>query len=73
MRLPVMIVTAEFDPPLDAADNHELAAVICASKRNCPPLLLLTGHNHISGVKSIDTKDDRLGAAIREFLGTVTK
>jgi hypothetical protein len=31
------------------------------------------GHNHISEVKSIDTKDDRLGAAIREFLGTVTK
>ena len=69
----MMIVTAEFDPPLDAADNQELAAAICASMKKCPPVLLLTGHNHISEVKSIDTKDDRLGAAIRKFVGTVTK
>jgi hypothetical protein len=43
--------------------------VLAALKRSLKSGVL----THISEVKSFDTKDDRLGAVIRKFVGTVTK
>jgi len=71
--LPVLIVTTEFDPPKWAAESLDLAAAICRRRSKCPPLLWLSGHNHISEAASIDTPDDRLGTAILGFIGTVAK
>jgi pimeloyl-ACP methyl ester carboxylesterase len=72
-RLPVFISMAEFDPPKLAAQSLEFAAAICRHASTCPPLLWLSGHNHISEAASIDTTDDRLGRQILSFVGVVTK
>lgn len=70
--LPVLIVAAEFDPPNWAAESFQLAAEICRRRGMCPPLLWLSGHNHISEAASIDTPDDRLGQEILDFAGAIT-
>jgi acetyl esterase len=72
-KLPFFIVTAEFDPPRFGAESHELAAAICARDGKCPPFLWLSGHNHISEFLSVDTKDDRLGQTVLEFVRSVVK
>jgi acetyl esterase len=70
---PVMVVSAEFDPPGIAADNHALMAALCMEDSRCPPFMLLTGHNHVSEIHSIDTADDRLGGRVLAFVSTFTK
>jgi acetyl esterase len=72
-KLPLLITMAEFDPVALAPDSHELAAAVCLRDGKCPDFLWLSGHNHISETASIDTKDDRLGHAIVEFVRGVTK
>jgi acetyl esterase/lipase len=72
-RLPLLIVTAEFDPAWLGAESHELAAALCRRDGKCPPFLWLGGHNHISEVLGIDTRDDRLGHTIRAFVRDVVK
>jgi acetyl esterase/lipase len=72
-KLPLLLVTAEFDDPPRGADTHELAAAICARDSKCPPFLWLAGHNHLTEFHSIDTPDDRLGARIIAFVRTIAK
>jgi acetyl esterase len=72
-KLPMLITQTEFDPPVLASDTHILAAAICARDGICPAFLWLSGHNHISEVASLDTRDDRLGSAIRAFVQKVAK
>ena len=72
-KLPLLIVAAEFDPPRVAADNHQLAAALCIRGGKCPPFVWLAGHNHMTEIASIDTKDDRLGREILAFVQTVAK
>jgi acetyl esterase/lipase len=71
--LPVLITVAEFDPPKWAAESLELAAAMCRRGSKCPPLLWLSGHNHISEAASIDTPDERLGQVILRFVDGVAK
>jgi acetyl esterase len=70
---PVMVVSAEFDPPRIAADNHDLMAALCMDDSRCPPFVLLAGHNHASEIRSVDSADDRLGAGVLAFVRAVTK
>ena len=72
-KLPLLIVAAEFDPPRIPADGHQLAAAICTRDGKCPPFVWLSGHNHMTEIGSIDTKDDRLGRRILEFVHAVAK
>lgn len=72
-KLPLLIVTAEFDPPPLGAESHDLAAALCVSNGKCPPFLSLSGHNHMTEVLGIDTADDRLGHAIVNFVHAVAK
>lgn len=72
-KLPLQIVAAEFDPPRVAADDHQLAAAVCTRDGKCPAFVWLSGHNHMSEIGSIDTKDDRLGREILDFVLTVAK
>lgn len=72
-KLPLLITMAEFDPVAIAPDSMELAAAVCLRDGKCPDFLYLSGHNHISEVASIDTKDDRLGRAIVEFVNSVAR
>jgi acetyl esterase/lipase len=70
---PVMVFSAEFDPPGIAADNHELMAALCMDDGRCPPFVLLAGHNHSSEIRSVDSADDRLGAGVLAFVRAVAK
>jgi triacylglycerol lipase len=72
-RPPMMVFSAEFDPPGIAADNHDLMAALCMADSRCPPFVLLSGHNHASEIRSVDSADDRLGAGVVSFVRTVTK
>jgi acetyl esterase/lipase len=72
-KLPLLITMAEFDPVVLAPDSMELAGDVCLRDGKCPDFLYLSGHNHISEVASIDTKDDRLGRTIVEFVRSVAK
>jgi len=72
-KVPVLIVTAEFDPAPLGAESHDLAAALCVSGGKCPPFLSLGGHNHMTEVVGIDTGDDRLGSAIVDFVHAVVK
>jgi acetyl esterase len=72
-KLPLLIVAAEFDPPRVAAESHQFAAALCMRDSKCPPFLWLSGHNHSTEIRGIDTKDDRLGQQILEFVGTIAK
>lgn len=70
---PLMVVSAEFDPPGIAADNHDLTSALCMGDGRCPPFVLLTGHNHSSEVRSIGTADDRLGGDVLAFVRKMAK
>ena len=72
-KLPLLITMAEFDPVAIAPDSMELAGAVCLRDGKCPDFLYLSGHNHISETASIDTKDDRLGRAIVEFVNSVAR
>jgi acetyl esterase len=72
-KLPLLLTMAEYDPPELAGDSHELAAALCHRDGKCPPFLWLSGHNHISQAETLDTKDDRLGRAIRGFVEQVVR
>ena len=70
-KLPLLIAMTEYDPPLLASDSHGLAGALCKRDGICPPFFWLSGHNHMSEIASLDTKDDRLGHEIRAFVQQV--
>jgi acetyl esterase len=72
-KLPLLLTMAEYDPPELAGDSHELAAALFHRDGKCPPFLWLSRHNHISQAATLDTKDDRLGRAIRGFVQQVAR
>jgi acetyl esterase/lipase len=67
-KTPMMIVTAQFDPVSLAPDSYDLAARLCVRDQQCPVFLYLKGHNHISEVASVGTKDDQLGRGLIDFI-----
>jgi triacylglycerol lipase len=72
-KLPLMIAMAEYDLVPLATDSLALAAAVCDRDRKCPDFLFLRGHNHISETASVGTADNRLGAGMLDFIGTVAK
>jgi acetyl esterase len=69
-KLPLMLVTAEFDPVALAPDAYDMAARTCVRDGKCPAFLYLKGHNHISEIGSVGSKDDELGSRILDFVRT---
>jgi len=69
-KTPLFIVTAEFDPISLAPESYDLAARTCARDGKCPRFLYLKGHNHISEVAAIGSKDDQLGRGLTNFINT---
>lgn len=67
-KLPLMLVTAEYDPVALAPDAYQLAAEVCARDGKCPRFLYVNGHNHISEVASIGSADDQLARPLVEFV-----
>ncbi|HEY3917086.1 MAG TPA: alpha/beta hydrolase [Stellaceae bacterium] len=67
-KLPLLLVTAQYDPVELAPDAYDLAAKICLRDKQCPLFLYVNGHNHISEVGSIGTKDDQLARPLAAFV-----
>lgn len=67
-KTPLMIVMTEFDPVVLAPEGYYLAAQVCVRDGKCPRFLYVTGHNHISEVASIGSKDDQLARPLVEFI-----
>lgn len=69
-KLPLFIAVAEYDPPFLEIPSLDLAARVCARDGKCPRLAWLRGHNHISELASVNTKDEALSRAVLDFIHT---
>ncbi len=67
-RIPVFIVTAEFENPLLDVYGLELALRIAQAQRKAPRYLSVRRHNHVSIVAHFNTDDEFLGREIMDFL-----
>jgi triacylglycerol lipase len=66
VRLPVLLVRAELDPPGFVQQAAALQAALC--KDRCPRFLVLAQHSHMSEVFAINTADRALTDAILAFV-----
>lgn len=67
-KLPLLLVTAEYDPVDLAPDAYDLAAKVCVRDGKCPQFFYVRGHNHISEIGSIGSPDDQLARALTDFV-----
>jgi len=65
--LPMMLAYADLDPQ-DFQQQAEQAHTALCRAGNCPPLLKLTDHSHMSEVYSINTSDTSFTDALRAFV-----
>ena len=63
-----MIAIAEFENPLLDIHNAELFYKLALAKRRAPRMVWLPGHNHHTSIAQLNTADDQLGSALREFI-----
>lgn len=71
-RIPVMLVTTEFDQQNLVATTGEMFKALCdRDGGQCPRLVQLKYHNHLSEIVHINTPDDFLGKEILEFIGAM--
>jgi acetyl esterase len=66
--IPTFVALAEYENPLIDVYCLELAYRVALAARRAPPLLRLCGHNHTSIIAHINTAEDRLGQAMRDFI-----
>lgn len=69
-KIPLMIVSAELDPPVFAAQFALLKNATCKGPNGCARALLLPQHSHMSEVYAINTQDTRLTDQILDFVKT---
>jgi triacylglycerol lipase len=67
-KLPMMMITAEYDPVFLAPEAYDFAGRMCVRDGKCPPFLYVKGHNHISEIGSIGSPDDQVGRAIVDYV-----
>jgi triacylglycerol lipase len=66
-KIPLMIATAELDPPIFGAQFNLLKEATCKGANGCARALVLPQHSHMSEVYAINTADDRLTREILAF------
>ncbi|MGY4307999.1 acetyl esterase/lipase [Bradyrhizobium sp. USDA 4369] len=66
--LPLMIASAELDPPRFVEQFDLLKQAACKRPSGCARSVMLPQHSHMSEVYSINTEDDRLTREIAEFV-----
>jgi hypothetical protein len=69
-KLPVLITTAELDPPGVVAFAETLRDQLCKAGR-CPSYLVFKDHSHISEVMSPNTADDSVTGPILRWIRSV--
>ena len=67
-KIPVMISSAELDPPPIAAQSALLKDALCKSEHGCVRSIVLPKHSHMSESYSINTSDTQLSDQILEFI-----
>jgi len=68
--LPLMIASAELDPPRFVEQFDLLKQAACKRPMGCARAVMLPQHSHMSEVYAINTADDRLTRQILEFVKT---
>ncbi|WP_316205904.1 alpha/beta hydrolase [Bradyrhizobium sp. SZCCHNR3058] len=68
--LPLMIASAELDPPRFVEQFDLLKQAACKRPAGCAHAVMLPQHSHMSEAYSINTEDDRLTREILEFVRT---
>lgn len=68
--IPLMIVSAEFDPPGFVEQFDLLKDTSCKTAHGCIRAVMLPQHSHMSEVYSINTADNRLTREILDFAKT---
>lgn len=66
--LPTFVAWGEYENPLIDVHCAELVHRLAQAKGHSPPMLWLRGHNHTSTIAHINTAEDDLGAALRDFI-----
>lgn len=66
-KLPVFIVTTEFENPLLDVYGLEMAYQISLARRQAPRLRQMRSHNHMSVVAHFNSGEDALGREILDF------
>ena len=69
-RIPVFIVTAEFENPLLDVYGLEMAYQLSLARRQAPRQLRMARHNHMSVVAHINSGEDLLGREMLDFFET---
>ena len=69
-RIPLMIVTAEMDPPAFLRQFELLKDATCKRASGCARALILPQHSHMSEGYSINTSDTQLTNEILDFVKT---
>jgi triacylglycerol lipase len=69
-KIPLMIVTAELDPPFFGKQFDFLKQATCKGSNGCAHAPVLPQHSHMSEVYSINTPDTRLTDQILDFVKT---
>ncbi|MGV3572511.1 MAG: alpha/beta hydrolase [Ramlibacter sp.] len=65
--VPLLMAYAELDPEDFHRQSESTHAALCA-RAQCPPLLKLMGHSHMSEVYAINTADTSLTHPLRDFV-----
>jgi hypothetical protein len=68
--VPLMLWSAEYDPPVVQAGVEELFAKLCRSPGGCPTYERLAGANHVSHVLSLGSTDTAAAATLFRFYHT---
>jgi len=69
-KIPLYIAYAEFDMPMVQNQNLQLINAIYKRDKKLPTVKQVQGHNHISIMMHINTKDELFGLDLLEFIKT---
>jgi acetyl esterase/lipase len=67
-RVPLMVTTAELDPPDFLRQGAKLLEAMVEERQQYPRFLHLMGHNHLSPVLNLGTEGDYLTSQLLEFI-----
>jgi triacylglycerol lipase len=67
-KIPLMMSSAELDPPPIAAQSALLKDALCKSEHGCVRSIVLPKHSHMSESYAINTADTQLSDQILEFI-----
>ena len=67
-KMPVFIITAEFDPYPFEKQAAALFEALCQRDKACPAIKQVLGHNHLSEIFHLNTADESIGPDILNFI-----